>query len=51
MGILAALTAVVAHGLIDNSIFLVDLGFVWMMMLGLLTILWSGRPISPKPAG
>jgi O-antigen ligase len=35
-GLLASLVATVAHGLIDNSIFLVDLGFVWMMTLALL---------------
>ncbi|MCS7221920.1 MAG: O-antigen ligase family protein [Anaerolineae bacterium] len=38
-GLLAGLAATVAHGLIDNSIFLVDLSFVWMMILGLLAAL------------
>ena len=35
-GLLASVAATAAHGLIDNSFFLVDLGFVWMMTLGLL---------------
>ncbi|MCD6289370.1 MAG: O-antigen ligase family protein [Anaerolineae bacterium] len=42
-GLLASLAATVAHGLIDNSIFLIDLGFVWMMTLGLLAGLWRER--------
>lgn len=36
IGLLASLAATVAHGLTDNSIFLVDLSFVWMMTLGIL---------------
>jgi O-antigen ligase len=40
VGLLASLMVTVAHGLIDNSIFLVDLSFVWMMTLGLLAVLW-----------
>ncbi len=39
IGLLASLAATVAHGLMDNSIFLVDLSFVWMMTLGLLAAL------------
>ncbi len=47
MGLLASLAATVAHGLIDNSIFLVDLSFVWMMTLGLLAGLWTGTEAPP----
>lgn len=36
LGLLASLVATVAHGMIDNSIFLTDLMFVFMMTLGLL---------------
>ncbi len=36
LGLLASLVATVAHGLIDNSFFLVDLMFVFMMTLGLI---------------
>lgn len=36
LGLLAGLVATVAHGLIDNSFFLVDLMFVFMMTLGLI---------------
>ena len=34
LGLLASLVATLAHGLIDNSIFLVDLAFVFMLTLG-----------------
>ncbi|MDH7484999.1 MAG: O-antigen ligase family protein [Anaerolineae bacterium] len=34
LGLLASLVAMLAHGLIDNSIFLVDLAFVFMLTLG-----------------
>ena len=34
LGLLAALAATVAHGLIDNSLFLLDLMGVFMMTLG-----------------
>jgi len=46
VGLLASLAATVAHGLIDNSIFLVDLSFVWMMTLGLLAGLWRERSMA-----
>ncbi|HUW08800.1 MAG TPA: O-antigen ligase family protein, partial [Anaerolineae bacterium] len=35
LGLLGGLVATVAHGLIDNSIFLVDLAFVLMLSLGI----------------
>ena len=34
LGLLAGLVATAAHGLIDNSIFLVDLAFIFMLTLG-----------------
>jgi hypothetical protein len=36
IGLLASLVATIAHGLIDNSVFLVDLMLVWMLSLGLI---------------
>jgi len=36
LGLLASLVATVAHGLIDNSIFLVDLAYVFMLTLGVM---------------
>ena len=36
LGLLAGLAATVAHGLIDNSLFLVDLMAIFMLTLGLL---------------
>ena len=35
LGLTASLVATVAHGLIDNSVFLVDLAFVFMIALGI----------------
>jgi len=35
LGLLASLVATAAHGLIDNSIFLVDLAFIFMLTLGI----------------
>jgi hypothetical protein len=36
LGLLGGLAATVAHGLIDNSLFLVDLMALFMLSLGLL---------------
>ncbi len=44
LGLLASLVATVAHGLIDNSIFLVDLMFVFMMTLGIIQALRTPAP-------
>lgn len=38
IGLSAAMIATLAHGLIDNSYFLVDLAFIWMMTLALATV-------------
>jgi O-antigen ligase len=43
LGLLASLVATVAHGLIDNSIFLVDLAYVFMLTLGVFQRLEIGR--------
>ena len=37
LGLLASLVATLAHGLIDNSVFLVDLMIVFMLSMGLIT--------------
>jgi O-antigen ligase len=38
LGLMAAMVNLVAHGLVDNAFFLVDLGFGFMIMLALLQI-------------
>jgi len=48
IGLLAGLVATVAHGLIDNSVFLVDLMFVFMMMLGIIQALRTATPGSSQ---
>ncbi|MBI1801057.1 MAG: O-antigen ligase family protein, partial [Chloroflexi bacterium] len=40
LGVMAAMVAALAHGLIDNSFFLVDLAFVLMLTLAVLERLW-----------
>ena len=48
LGLLASLVATLAHGLIDNSVFLVDLMIVFMLSLGLIARLAKdGSPNSP----
>ena len=44
LGLLGGLVGTVAHGLIDNSIFLVDLAFVLMLALGIFRR-WSGDSV------
>lgn len=34
LGLMASMIATLAHGLVDNSFFLVDLGFIYMLTLG-----------------
>jgi len=43
LGLLASLVATLAHGLIDNSIFLVDLMVLFMLSLGLIARLADGH--------
>lgn len=54
LGLLASLVATVSHGLIDNSIFLVDLMFVFMMTLGLIQAQMAAttgqHPEPPSPS-
>ena len=35
LGLMAGMVSFVAHGLVDNAFFLVDLAFVFMLMLAL----------------
>jgi len=37
LGLMASMVAFLAHGLIDNSYFLVDLAFVFCLTLGIMT--------------
>ena len=47
VGLSGALAAMLAHGLVDHSFFLVDLAFVFYLMLG--TAVWlDNLPIAPK---
>lgn len=39
IGLMATMTAALAHGLIDAAYFYVDLAFVWMLMLGVMVTL------------
>ncbi len=45
VGLMASITAALAHGLIDAAFFYVDLGFVWMLCLGLM-VEWSDSQIA-----
>ena len=36
IGLIASMTAALAHGLIDAAYFYVDLAFVWMLTLGII---------------
>ena len=47
LGLLASLLSTVAHGLIDNSIFLVDLMLLFSLTLGLIARLPSDGPLIP----
>jgi len=44
LGLLASLVATLAHGLIDNSIFLVDLAYLFMLTLGIVQRLGKALP-------
>ena len=45
LGLMGGMVNFVAHGLVDNAFFLVDLAFAFMLMLGLLALpFWSTRP-------
>lgn len=43
LGLGASMVATLAHGLIDNSYFLVDLAFIWMMTMALIGELPNGQ--------
>ena len=49
-GLSGALAAMLIHGLVDHSFFLVDLAFIFYLMLG--TAVWlDNLPIAPKISG
>lgn len=48
VGIAGSLTTVFAHGLVDNSIFVIDLAYVFMLLLGMLAILKDGGMVDAK---
>ncbi len=45
VGLLGLLVDMVAHGMVDHSLFLVDLSYVFMLACGLLSLL--GRYVEP----
>jgi O-antigen ligase len=49
IGLMAAMVASLAHGLIDNSFFLVDLAFVLMLMLAAIQTLSQQRDPVAEP--
>jgi O-antigen ligase len=49
MGLMAGMVDFVAHGLVDNSYFLVDLAFAFMFSLGLVAHLYTAQR-APTPA-
>jgi hypothetical protein len=44
------MVATLAHGLIDNSFFLVDLAFIWMMTMALIGDFNDGQRVADAPA-
>ncbi|MBI4789919.1 MAG: O-antigen ligase family protein [Chloroflexi bacterium] len=50
LGLMAGMTAALAHGMMDAAYFYVDLAFVWMLMLALVASLTS-QVTGRRPAG
>lgn len=50
VGLGASMVATLAHGLIDNSFFLVDLAFIWMMTMALIGDFNDGQSVPDAPA-
>lgn len=48
IGLLASMTAALAHGLIDAAYFYVDLAYVWMLMLGVMAQLGGGAAFAER---
>jgi hypothetical protein len=46
LGLMGGMVNFVAHGLVDNAFFLVDLAFVMVLMLALVQTTNDQRPIS-----
>jgi len=47
-GLLGALAAVYAHGMVDNSVFVIDLAFVFMLLLCAVQFVRRAEPSSPS---
>ncbi|MCA9890758.1 MAG: O-antigen ligase family protein, partial [Anaerolineae bacterium] len=45
IGIIASMAALMAHGLVDNSIFVIDLSYVFMFLLALVQMMPQRDPI------
>jgi hypothetical protein len=43
LGLMASMVATLAHGLVDNAFFLVDLGFIFFLTLGIVGRLASSN--------
>jgi O-antigen ligase len=50
VGLSASLVAMLAHGLVDHSFFLIDLAFVFFLMLGVAVRLAAGRDLPGQSA-
>ena len=52
LGLMGGMVNFVAHGLVDNAFFLVDLAFVFMLMLSLVALpIWRGGSVEPMRDG
>lgn len=49
IGLMGAMAGLIAHGLIDNSVFVQDLSLIFALMLGLTASLSNSRAIDLKP--
>lgn len=49
-GLMAGMVNFVAHGLVDNAFFLVDLAFVFMMMLAFVQLPFAAAGLAAEPA-
>ncbi len=50
LGLMASMVACLAHGLIDNSYFLVDLAFVFMLTLGVMQVMSTEQRVTSQEA-
>jgi O-antigen ligase len=49
VGLAGSLSTIVAHGLVDNSIFVIDLAYVFMMLLGMMAISQTKQVVDVTP--